>query len=70
MTQTERILDYLVQHGSIDAMQAWVDCGSWRCAARINEIRNAGYQIETRTKLIYNRYGEPCHVAEYILVVL
>lgn len=38
-----------------------------RLAARIGELKEAGYAIGKRTKLGKNRYGKPVSYAEYYL---
>ena len=65
MKQTERILQYLEDFGTINPMQALMDLGIMRLAARIADLRRSGIQIETDIVTGKNRYGEPVHFAEY-----
>lgn len=62
MTQTEWILDRLKQ-GPVTAIDALEGCGCFRLAARINDLRQAGHDIETQTLELPN--GK--HVAQYHL---
>lgn len=66
--QCRRILERLRQ-GPMNNIEGWVEVGIYRVSARIHDLRNAGYDIETKRITVTNRYGEPCHgVAQYILV--
>jgi len=64
MTQCEKILNYIEEHGSIDAKRAY-KLGIMRLASRISDLRNAGYKIKTDTKKVKNRDGSSSHVAVY-----
>ena len=61
-TQTEWILTRL-KNGPVTAIDALDGCGCFRLAARINDLRQAGYDIETKTLELPN--GK--HVAQYHL---
>lgn len=67
MTQCERILKYMRDFGSINPMQAMKDLGVMRLAARVADLKNAGYKISRRTVTGRNRYGNPVSFAEYRL---
>lgn len=67
MTQCERILKYMEDHGSINPMQAMKELGVMRLAARVADLKKAGHQISRRTVTGRNRYGEPVSYAEYRL---
>lgn len=67
MTQCERILKFMKDHGSINPMQAMKDLGVMRLAARVADLKKAGYKISRRTVTGRNRYGEPVSYAEYRL---
>ena len=47
MSQKEQILQYLQQHGTITPIEALNEIGSFRLSARIAELREEGYHIET-----------------------
>lgn len=67
MTQCERILKFMQDHGSINPMQAMKEFGIMRLGARIYDLKKAGYHISRRTVTGRNRYGEPVSYAEYRL---
>lgn len=46
-TQCYAVLDYLLRNGCIDPMTALRDLGIYRLAARIYDLRAAGYPIDT-----------------------
>ena len=66
ISQCKRILAYMQGHGSITPLDALEYCGSFRLSARIKDLRDAGYSIETvnetKNGKTYARYflkGEP-----------
>lgn len=66
-TQCQRILDYMIDHGSITQLQALKDLGVFRLASRISELRKQGHQISSQMVKVENRYGETCRVKRYRL---
>lgn len=66
-TQNERVLNHLKNQGSITAHDAVKDYGIYRLAARIWDLRDAGYDIDTTNISVKNRYGESVTVAKYVL---
>lgn len=68
VSQKTRILDYLRTHKKgMTPLDAWQKCGVYRAAAVICELRKDGYNITTGEKIVYNKFGEECRVAEYEL---
>ena len=67
MSQNDRLLNHLQTKGSINPMEAWSEIGLYRLAARINDLRNAGHQINSQLVTVANRFGEKCKVASYTL---
>ena len=65
--QSERIIEYMREFGSITQLQELADIGCLRLASRISELKGYGYKINRRMIKVKNRYGEPCTVAEYSL---
>ena len=65
MTQTDSILALLRDHGSdgVTPYDAMMLAGCMRLAARINDLRRAGHDIETKTLTLSG--GK--HVARYVL---
>ena len=47
MSQTDKILAHLKRCGSIEALEALERYGCFRLAARINDLRGAGFLIVT-----------------------
>ncbi len=66
-TQTERILDYIREFGSITQIDALRDLGCMRLASRISDLRKQGYPIESKTEAVKNRYGEKCYIKRYMV---
>jgi hypothetical protein len=48
MSQNTRIIRHLKKHKTITPMQALRLCGCMRLAARISNLREAGWRIETK----------------------
>ncbi|MBO7682366.1 MAG: helix-turn-helix domain-containing protein [Clostridia bacterium] len=65
MKQTDRIIKYIADFGSITALEAMKDLGVMRLSARIWDIRHAGMKIKTEVETSKNRYGEPIHYNRY-----
>lgn len=65
MTQTDRVLDYLKQFGSITALEALRDLGIMHLSSRITELRQKGYPVERDMIEVKNRFGEITRVARY-----
>lgn len=66
-TQTQRVLDYMHDFGSITSLEAIVDLGVHRLASRVSELKKMGYPIVSEFVPVKNRYGETCHVKRYKL---
>lgn len=64
-TQAERVLQYMRDFGSITPLQAMADLGVMRLAARIADLKKAGYNIERKLVTVKNRYEQDCVVAQY-----
>lgn len=67
MTQCEKILQHLVEHGSITAVEAMEEYGIARLASRISDLKSDGVPIRRRMVTAKNRFGEPVSYAEYRL---
>lgn len=65
MTQTQRVLEYIREFGSITTFEAVRDLGVMRLSARIADLRNAGFEIISEQQAVKNRFGETCYVAKY-----
>jgi len=66
MTQKERLLNYLKQHGKINPLQSWQALGIYRLSAVILDLRKDGHDIQTVNTPVKNQFGEKCNVATYV----
>ena len=64
-TQTQRVLEYIREFGSITAIDAVRDLGVMRLAARVSDLKKEGYDIISEQQAVRNRFGETCYVARY-----
>ena len=64
MTQCERVLDFIEEHGSITARQAY-KLGIMRLASRISDLKRAGYKIKSDTVKVKCRDGSVSYVSRY-----
>lgn len=67
MTQNEIILKHLETYGKITPYQALREYGCLRLGARIWDLRDDGYVIDTKVKKHKNKFGKQVYYAEYIL---
>ena len=67
MTQTEKVLHYIEDFGSISPYEAFRDLGILRLSARIFDLKAQGHNIKTTITTAKNRYGEPIRFAVYTL---
>lgn len=64
-TQAQRVLDYMVQFGSITQFEAFRDLGVMRLASRVSDLRSDGYDIIGERVSVKNRFGENCSIMKY-----
>lgn len=57
MTQKERVLWYLRNHGELTEKKADEDLGVGRLSARIYDLRKEGYSINTEKREVENQFG-------------
>lgn len=67
-SQTEDILKYMKDNGSISSMEAFKEFGATRLSAIIFALRKRGYEIDTEIWECKNRYGKTVDFAKYILI--
>ena len=70
MKQTERVLDYIHQFGSISSYEAFIDLGIVRLASRIHDLRKEGYEFKVSWIKKRNRFGDVVTFKQYRLVNL
>ena len=68
VTQNQMILEYLQTHESISQLEAMELFGIMRLGARIHNLRDEGYKIQTLPGKGKNRWGEKVHFAVYKLI--
>ena len=66
-TQTQRILQYLEDFGSITTYQAFIDLGITRLASRICDLAQQGYEFDKNFESGTNRYGDNVSYCRYKL---
>lgn len=64
MTQCELVLNYIEEHGSITARQAY-KLGIMRLASRISDLKKAGFDIKSDTVKVKCRDGSVSYVSRY-----
>lgn len=67
LTQCDRVLRHLEDHGSIDPMTAIQEYGIMRLASRIADLKDRGYPIVAERATGKNRYDEPTSYSVYRL---
>lgn len=67
VTQRDKILRHLKDHGSITSIEAITEYGILRLASRINDLRTQGVAIVSEMATGKNRYGETTHFSVYRL---
>ena len=67
ITQCDKVLRHLKDHGSITSIEAFNEYGILRLASRINDLRAQGIAIVSSTASGKNRYGETVHYSVYRL---
>ena len=67
MTQTQKILQHLRDHGSITSMEAYEHFGCTRLSARIKDLRDEGHSIASDWETGENRDGVKVSYARYRL---
>ena len=67
MTQSEQIVRFMQDNGSITPMDAVNELGIYRLAARIHDLTKAGLSIASQTESTKNRYGKSVHYSRYWL---
>lgn len=63
--QTDRVLAYIREFGSITQLDALRDLGVFRLASRISDLKRQGYIINGKMEAVKNRYGETCYIKRY-----
>ena len=64
ITQCEKIVNFITEHGSITDRQA-TRLGIRRLASRIWDLKHAGFKIKSELIKVKNRDGSYSHVGKY-----
>lgn len=65
--QTERVIIYIEEFGSITQLEALRDLGIMRLASRVSDLKRAGYPITSEVETVKNRFGEKSYIKRYRL---
>ena len=65
MTQTEKIIEYIQENGSITPLDALKEIGCMRLASRMCDIKKMGYAVNKKMETATNRNGERVMYARY-----
>lgn len=67
MTQSQMILDHMRTFGEITPLDAMREYGIMRLSARISDLKDDGYVIESDRRTNKNRFGKNVSYAVYTL---
>lgn len=67
MTQTEKIIEYIQENGSITPLDALKEIGCMRLASRMCDIKKMGYAVNKKIETATNRNGERVMYARYTI---
>ena len=67
MTQTEKIIEYIQENGSITPLDALKEIGCMRLASRMCDIKKMGYAVNKKMETAANRNGERVMYARYTI---
>ena len=67
INQRQRIINYIHEFGSITSLDAYRDLGITQLATRIKELKEQGYEFETKWESNKNRFGEKVDYKRYYL---
>jgi hypothetical protein len=68
ITQRDRVLQYIMEHGHITSYKAYKDIGCTQMATRISELKDRGFSFRKERVKTVNMYGDPTHYDMYILI--
>lgn len=67
-SQNEAVVQYMKENGGISSMDAFNNLGVTRLSARIYDLKQHGYVIDSEYYMGRNRYGNPTRYARYRIV--
>ena len=66
-TQTEMVLAYIEEFGSITTMDAFLELGITRLSAKVFNLRKLGFPIVGEIEGVKNRHGKTVYIKRYRL---
>jgi molybdenum-dependent DNA-binding transcriptional regulator ModE len=57
-TQSQRVLEYIRETGSITQLEALRELGVMRLASRVSDLKRQGYNIISKPEAVMTRYGK------------
>lgn len=67
ITQTQAVLMYLEEKGSITHLEAQKELGIMRLASRIVDLKKMGFEFDCTTEKVPTRYGGTTRIKRYRL---
>ena len=67
LSQCQKIIAYMEQHGSITPNDADREFSCKRLASRITDLKKKGYVISMQLEKGKDKHGKPCRYARYRL---
>lgn len=67
-SQSRKVLQYMITHGSINPAEAFFDLGVYRLSGRIHDLRSVGIPIHTERITLTSEKGVTKHYASYSLI--
>lgn len=67
-SQNRQVLQYMIDHGSINPAEAFFDIGVYRLSGRIHDLRSAGVPIHTERVTLTSEKGATKCFARYSLL--
>jgi hypothetical protein len=65
ITQRDRVIQFMREHGSITAYEAFTEIACTQLSARICELEAEGYVFDKELIKTKNRYGDNTHYYRY-----
>lgn len=63
--QNKRLVQYIVEHGSVTSAEAFRELGIMRTASRVHDLICMGVPIDGEMIEVVNRFGEKVRVKKY-----
>ena len=67
VSQCDKILAHIREHGSITPLEALGEYGCMRLASRMSDLKRRGYAVKSKMETSINKSGEPVSYARYTI---